>query len=148
MAVFQYFKERKETNAHINTISPINLAILRHTTTSIRQGREVHYGLVLLAGVMILGGQIHENKLNQTLTANKYRTTVTYQDGHQIELGYKNTEDFLADAELEAKTNNDKVKTHNVEDMKSEIITTEKGLTFKLYYDDVKIWNGEKWTKQ
>lgn len=44
----------------------------------------VHYGLVLLAGVLVLGGQIHENKLNQTLTANKYRTTVTYQDGHQI----------------------------------------------------------------
>lgn len=40
----------------------------------------VHYGLVLLAGVLILGGQIHENKLNQTLTANKYRTTVTYDD--------------------------------------------------------------------
>jgi hypothetical protein len=54
----------------------------------------------------------------------------------------------LADAELEAKINNDKVQTHNVEDMKSEIITTEKGLTFELYYDDVKIWNGEKWTKQ
>ena len=108
----------------------------------------VHYGLVLLAGVLILGGQIHENKLNQTLTANKYRTTVTHTDGHQIELGHKNTDDFLADAELEAKTNNDKVQTHNVEDMKSEIITTEKGLTFKLYYDDVKIWNGENGLKK
>lgn len=102
----------------------------------------------MLAGVLILGGQIHENKINQTLTANRYRTTVTYTDGHQIELGYKNTDDFLADAELEAKTNNDKVQTHNVEEMKSEIITTEKGLTFKLYYDDVKIWNGENGLKK
>ena len=103
---------------------------------------------LLSLGVFILGCLIHENKLNQTLTANKYRTTVTYTNGHQIELGYKNTDDFLADAELEAKTNNDKVQTHNVEDMKSEIITTEKGLTFKLYYDDVKIWNGEKWINE
>ena len=102
----------------------------------------------MLTTVLILGGQIHENKLNQTLTANKYHTTVTHQDGHQIELGYKNTDDFLADAELEAKTNNDKVQTPNVENMESEIITTEKGLTFKRYYDDVKIWNGEKWLKQ
>ena len=36
----------------------------------------------------------------------------------------------------------------NIGNQKSEIITTEKGLTFKLYYDDVKIWDGEKWTKQ
>lgn len=49
----------------------------------------VHYGLVLLAGVLILGGQIHENKLNQTLTANKYRTTVTYRPPN---VGYQRNE--------------------------------------------------------
>lgn len=39
--------------------------------------------------VLILGGQIHENKLNQTLTANKYRTTVTYRPPN---VGYQRNE--------------------------------------------------------
>ena len=107
----------------------------------------LHYGLVLLAGLLILCGQAFEQP-NPTLTANKYRTTVTYQDGHQIELGYKNTDDFLADAKLEAEVNNDKVKTHTVDDLKAENITTENGVIFKLYYYNVKTWDGEKWIKE
>ena len=69
MAVFQDFKRKEGKPMHILTL----LALLT----------------LLSLGVLILGGLIHENKLNQTLTANKYRTTVTYRPTN---VGYQRNE--------------------------------------------------------
>ena len=69
MAVFQDFKRKEGKPMHILTL----LALLT----------------LLSLGVLIIGGQIHENKLNQTLTANKYRTTVTYRPPN---VGYQRNE--------------------------------------------------------